>query len=434
MVENMSHSPDQHLPESHSMKTPDDVEVMLDLHRQGWGAKRIARELGISKNTVKRYLRHKGWHPYKQPTRDRLLDGLEDWLMASFFQHGGNAEVVRQELQGEHGIAVSLRTVERAVAPYRQALEAKARATVRFETPPGAQLQIDFGSRKVSIGDQRLTVFLFVATLSFSRRIFVKVFRHERQNAWLAGLEAAFAHFKGVPAEVLVDNARALVSHHNPTTREVRFNDRFRAFADYWGFCPRACAPYRARTKGKDERAVGYVKRNAIAGREFRTMAELEGHLDRWNREIADVRVHGSTGEQPIARFNQSERAALRPITGKVSFLQIREVNRLVHSDACIELDTNRYSVPWRYIGRQVIVQQHPHEIRILLAGVVLATHPVHEGERGRVLTREHLAGIFGATRDEMQAAADSAGAAFVPASLLRPLAEYQALVDGGAA
>src|SRR3546814_9343297 len=105
---------------------------------------------------------------------------------------------------------------------------------------------------------------LFVATLGYTRRGFVQAFRHGRQSAWFDGIEAAFRELGGVPQEVLLDNARALVERHDPVTREVRFNERLQAFARYWGFRPRACAPYRARTKGKDERGVGYVKRKAI--------------------------------------------------------------------------------------------------------------------------------------------------------------------------
>ena len=85
------------------------------------------------------------------------------------------------------------------------------------------------------------------------------------------------------------------------------FAQRLEEFASYWGFKPRACRPYRARTKGKDERGVAYVKKNAIAGREFSSWAELEAHLVRWSREVADLRVHGTTGEAPLERFVRAE-------------------------------------------------------------------------------------------------------------------------------
>src|SRR5690349_1527947 len=282
----------------------------------GWGTKRIARELGCDRKTVKRYLRRGGWQAYRQPQRATALDGLDGWLAERFRRHRGNADVVRQELAGEHGITVSLRTVERAVTGLRQEMRAEAKATVRFETPPGKQLQIDFGTTAVAVGDEMVRVHLFVATLGYSRRTFVTAFRHERQAAWMAGLEAAFQHFGGVPKQVLIDNAKTLVTHHDRETREVTFNGRFHAFARYWGFTPQACAPYRAQTKGKDENGVGYVKKNAIAGRRFASWEALEAHLVGWMRDIADVRIHGTTGERPIDRFMRLEAASLPPFQG----------------------------------------------------------------------------------------------------------------------
>lgn len=154
------------------MQTPEAVAAMRRLHQLGWGIKRIARELDCSTHTVRHYLRQGEWRPSRRPVRRRMLRGLDDWLAASFRQHRGNADVVRQELQRVHGLRVSLRTVERAVRPWRQPLEAEARATVRFETPPGRQLQIDFGTTTVRIGEEPVRVRLFVATLGFSRRAF----------------------------------------------------------------------------------------------------------------------------------------------------------------------------------------------------------------------------------------------------------------------
>src|SRR5829696_9326905 len=126
------------------------------------------------------------------------------------------------------------------------------------------------------------------------------------------------------------------------------------AFARHWGFQPRACAPYRARTKGKDERGVGYVKKNAVAGRSFVSFAALESHLDGWVRDVADVRVHGTTGEVPAERFSREEAAALKPVGGRPSFQALRELTRKVQADCAIEVDGNAYSVPWRLIGEQV--------------------------------------------------------------------------------
>jgi transposase len=214
------------------METPEDVAQMLRLRAAGLGIKSIARKMGCSKNTVRRYLRGGGWVAYKVPQRERALRGLDPWLAERLQQHRGNADVVRQDLERQHRVVVSLRTVERAVAPFRRELRAAEVATVRFETAPGGQLQIDFGETTVSIAGERVKVHLFVATLGYSRRPYVAVFDHQRQSAWWGGIEGAFHHFRGRPRELLLDNARPLVNFHDAQTREVRFNDRF-----YEGVC-----------------------------------------------------------------------------------------------------------------------------------------------------------------------------------------------------
>jgi transposase len=421
-----------------AMQAPEDVEAMLKLASLGWGAKRIANELGCSRNTVRRYLRQGGWQPYESPERPGRLDAHAEWLAAQFRQHRGNCDVVRQELLRVHGVEVSLRTVERAVAHLRREVLAQSVATVRYETPPGHQLQIDFGTVRVSVADEPLKIHLFVATLGYSRRTFVAMFLHERQSAWLLGLEGAFRHFGGTTQEVLVDNARALVNEHDVKTREVRFNDRFHAFCRYWKVTPRACAPYRAQTKGKDERGVGYVKRNAIAGHRFTSTEHLEAHLARWMREVADVRVHGTTAEPPVQRFERDERHTLMPLAARAPFLQVRELTRRVHSDACIELDTNRYSVPWKFIGESVTVVDAERQVRILYAGKEIACHAQNTGRRMTVIDRAHLVGIVGSDLVGVswlgRPSADHSLTPIhtpVPAELLRPLAEYESALGG---
>jgi transposase len=426
MVEVVQAVPVMNMAGRQLMETPQDVAEMLRLKASGIGIKTIAREMGCSKNTVRRYLRGGGWVAYQQPTRKSALGGLEAWLAERLQQHWGNADVVRQDLEREHGISVSLRTVERAVAPFRRQLRAAEVATIRFETAPGEQLQIDFGETTVPIGGERVKVHLFVATLGYSRRPYVAVFTHERQSAWWDGIEGAFHYFGARPREVLLDNARALVSFHDAQTREVRFNERFHAFCRYWDVTPKACAPYRARTKGKDERGVGYVKRNAVAGHRFESLGHLEAHLSWWMREVADVRVHGTTGEIPLERFRQKEAAALRPLNGRTTFQPIRECVRRVHTDACIELETNRYSVPWRLIGEMVTVLVS-EQVCIVHAGLEVAQHMRLIGQRCSSIQREHLLGIVGAEPRPQPTNALPA----LTGELLRPLQEYEAITGG---
>lgn len=414
-----------------AMKTPDDVAAMVRLKACGWGVKRIARELGCSHHTVRHYLAAGGPAPFKAPTRAKALDGHEDWLRERFIRHRGNADVVRQELIAEKGLAVSLRTLQRAVQPYRQALKAEALATVRFETPPGRQLQIDFGERLVEIGGAKIKAFVFVATLGHSRRLHVRAFRHEQQASWFSGLESAFLVFGGVPEEVLMDNPRALVAGHDAASRQVTFNDKLMAFAKHWGFRPRACAPYRARTKGKTENGVGYVKKNAIAGRSFASWEAFEGHLARWERDIANVRLHGTTGEAPTIRFERDEAHRLKPLRDRPSFGSLRELTRVVGNDCAIEVDTNSYSVPWRLIGERVAVTVAAGEVRIRHGVREVAVHPQEQGRRQRVIDLAHLEGVAGRDGPVRRAAVETPSIDPAPPALLRPLAEYEAVAGG---
>lgn len=412
------------------MKEPDEVSAMLRLKALGWGARRIAAELGCSRTTVRRWLKEGAWRRPLPPARSRGLEGLEAWIEERFRRHAGNADVVRQELAAEKGVKVSLRTVERAVAHLRQRLRAEARATVRFETRPGQQLQIDFGQRRVEIDGAPQLVSLFVATLGYSRRLHVRAFIGERQEHWFVGMESAFAAFGGVTSEVLLDNARALILSHDVATREVVLNPKLHAFARHWGFQVRACAPYRPRTKGKDERGVGYVKCNAIAGRSFESFAALEAHLELWAREIADQRVHGTTGEAPALRFARDEAAMLKPLPARGPFLAARELSRRVGPDCAVELDTNAYSVPWRLIGERVRVLVSAETVRITHAGVEVASHRRSGGRHGRIVDRAHFDGVAGADGRPVRAVAETAGEQAAPA-LLRPLAEYEAVAGG---
>ena len=162
------------LPRREVMQTPDEVVAMLRLKSLGWGIRRIAKELGCSHMTVRRCVSQGGWLPCRGNGRRRALAGLEGWLSERFRRHAGNADVVRQELAAEKEIRLSLRTIEREVAPLRRVLRAEARTTIY---------------------DENVKVYLLVATLGYSRRLYVRAFRNERQESWFAGLEGAFRHF-----------------------------------------------------------------------------------------------------------------------------------------------------------------------------------------------------------------------------------------------
>ena len=347
------------------METPEEVAVMRQLLERGWSRRRIATELGLSRQTVSRYLALGEWQPYSTAHRAGQLDGHSEWLQQQFEQHHGNAEVVRQELLKQKGISVSQRTVERAVQPWREALRQSAQATVRYETRPGKQLQADFGELWVPIGGVRTKVHFCLLTLGYSRRQLIRVYRHQQQRHWLQALEEAFRFWGGIPEEVLVDNAKALITLNNPRTGELVVNPIFAAFARHWGFTAKACWPHRPQTKGKDERGVGYVKRSGLAGHCFDTWGQMESHLEWWNREIADVRIHGTTGEQPLLRFQRAEAGALLALNGKPSYLAEQEFSRRVAKDCCVQVEGNWYSVPAALVRQNVMVQIRDQQAQV---------------------------------------------------------------------
>jgi transposase len=193
----------------------DEVRQIRELHRQGWGAKSIASEVGIARNTVRRYLRGgdaatQSWRPGARALDEELRRQALEWFDTTA---EGNAVVVLRELQ-RRGVRVSLRTVQRTLAERRREQRASQLATVRFETAPGHQMQVDFGEKHVSIAGQRVRVFFLTAMLSYSRRIFVKAFLSQRQDDWREGLVAAFQHFRGVTQDAAHRQCRC--ARHRP--------------------------------------------------------------------------------------------------------------------------------------------------------------------------------------------------------------------------
>lgn len=389
----------------------------------GVGSKAIARAVGVARNTVRRYLRQSiEGEGQIRPAARRLT---EDRRLEARALYAGPAEgnaVVVQRLLAERGLTVSVRTIERAVSDLRREHRVAQLATVRVETSPGEQLQIDFGQKRVPIADAEVRIFLLVAVLSYSRRLFVKAFLNERQDDWREGIAAAFTYFGGVPRTLLGDNARALVLGRDRGTGTVLFHPAYLAFCRDWDVQPRACAPYRARTKGKTEAGVKYVKRNGLAGRAFASFAALESHLAAW-MVVADQREHGTTHEAPRLRFDQAERHALRPLPVRALPRREQRLRRRVANDAFVDVDTVRYSVPYRLVRDHVDVVVEEHLVRILHGVTVIATHPRSREPFARVIDPAHFAGLW-------RMAGDRTGESL--AGLGRDLADYAAVVDGG--
>jgi transposase len=403
------------------------VTAIRTLAGRGVGKKTIAREVGVALNTVRRYLRQP-IEPGRQvrPAGRRLTDARREEVRALYVGPAEGNAVVVQRLLAERGLTVSVRTLERAVADIRRERRVAQLATVRVETPPGDQLQIDFGQKRLQIAGVRVRIFLLVAVLSYSRRLFVKAFLNERGADWREGIAAALMHFGGVPRTLLGDNARPLVRARDRATGTVIFHPAYLAFCRDWDVQPRACAPYRARTKGKTEAGVKYVKRNGLADQAFESFAALEQHLAAW-MTIADQRRHGTTREAPLVRFERDERVMLRPLPARARPRREQRLRRRVALDALIDVDTVRYSVPHRLVRDHVDVVIAEQILQVFHGSVLVATHARSSEPFTRVVDPAHYEGLW------RRPAAVPAGAAPASLALLgRDLTEYAAIIAGG--
>jgi transposase len=402
------------------------VTAIRTLAGRGVGKKTIAREVGVAVNTVRRYLRRTIEAGQRiRPAARRLTDDRRREARALYDGPAGGNAVVVQRLLAERGLTISVRTVERAVADLRRERRIAQLATVRVEVPPGDQLQIDFGQKRVRIAGAWVRVFLLVAVLSYSRRLFVKAFLNERQDDWREGLAAAFQHFGGVPRTLLGDNARALVIGRDRATGSVMFHPAYLAFCRDWDVQPRACAPYRARTKGKTEAGVKYTKRNGLADQDFESFAALDAHLVDW-MVTADQRIHGTTHEAPMVRFERDERQALRPLPVRVLPRREQRLRRRVAHDAFVDVDTVRYSVPHRLVRDHVDVVIEDQMVRIFHGSTLVAMHARSLEPFDRVVDPAHYAGLWRPTTAPVEIATPSL------AVFGRDLADYAAVIAGG--
>lgn len=182
---------------------------------------------------------------------------------------------------------------------------------VRFETPPGLQAQVDFAEVRFPWGKR----YAFLVVLGYSRLLWVGFYPRQTMQTVMHGLDAAFTYCGGVPRELLFDQMKAvIIGDERPQGGKLLENAEFLRFAAHWGFRIRACRPYRAQTKGKVERPVGYLRTNFLYGREFLGDGDLAAQAATWRDDTANVRLHGTTHERPRERFTRDEQATLLPL------------------------------------------------------------------------------------------------------------------------
>jgi transposase len=284
--------------------------------RLGYSQTAIAEELGIDRRTIYRWIRSgqldrdlsepPRYSP--RPPRPRKLDPFREYLRQRLgdFPDLTATRLLREiRASGYTGGITQLRDFVREIRPHEP-----EEPVTRFETPPGKQAQVDFAHFRFPWG----TRYALVVVLGYSRALWFQYFR--RQDLWtlIRGLEQAFQFFGGVPEEILFDQMRAVVSRDlRPHGGRLIENAEFLRFAAHHGFRPRACRPYRAKTKGKVERPIRYIRQDFHYGRSFANDPDANDQALLWLKAVANLRVHATTGERPIDRL-EVERQHLKPL------------------------------------------------------------------------------------------------------------------------
>src|SRR5215831_515657 len=402
-------------------------EVHRLFHVERRSKSEIARRLALDRKTVRGILHEAGWQPYARAARtDTLLAEHVSYLQTRAPQVQYSARILFQELRQARGYRGSYETVKRFVRPLRAVEQAAERVAMRFETPPGQQSQIDWGQARIHFRTHPVVLHVFILTLGYSRRSFHEPCLGETLSQFLDAHERAFDYFGGHTREHLYDRPRTVCQPGSDG--RVVWNATFKQFADYWGFEPHLCRAYRAQTKGKVESGVKYLKRNFLPGRRFLDDQDLREQLRQWQREIADVRIHGTTHERPADRF-VCERSHLIATAGQPAFRFEASQPRRVAEDYLVSFETNRYSVPFTLIGQTVDVTRRGSRLQITHRGRLVAEHEELIGKYQLRIRPEHGPGAIARTARRVASALPSArGALSSPEVEIRDLAIYEAL------
>ena len=361
-----------------------ELVVILDLHRQGLTVSAIARQTGLDRKTIRKYIDRGLEAPVYGPRqpRPRLLEPFEAYLRDRVKAYPGlTGRRLLREIRalgyegGYTAVTDFLREVRPSSAPGFE---------VRFETPPGQQAQVDFAHFRVAFTDEPgaiRIVWLFSLVLGFSRLIWARFVPHQDLQTVLRCQMAAFEAIGGVPRELLYDRMKTAVTGTDGQGHIV-YNRSLVDFARHYGFQPRACRPYRAKTKGKVERPFRYIREDFFLAGSFRNLEDLNGQLGHWLATVANPRRHATTGRVVNEAFAE-EHPYLQPLP-LAPFRSLLKLERRVSHEGMVSVAGNLYSVPDTTRRRIVEVHTLADEIRIFEAGAMIACHPVLEGRNQR--------------------------------------------------
>jgi len=347
---------------------------ILVLHQRGLSQRRIARRLGISRETVKKYIEHPEFLEKKALPRKKKLDPFEDQISSWLKEDAYSATWIYDRLS-KIGFEGSYEIVKRRVKALKDAR--RRIAYIRFETEPGRQAQVDFGEFQVALPDGSIQkTYLFSMILGYSRKIFAAFIERCDLPTFLDCHIAAFDYFGGVPQEILYDRMKNV--YIGRIAGEDKFNDTLTAFALHYGFKPEVAPAYAPWVKGKVERPFSFIREGFWRGYGFISLQVANRDLAAWLTEKED-RIHGTTQEKISMRFKR-EQPELNHLPAN-QFDTSWRVYRKVQKDCTISFEGNRYVLPHPLVGKQVILRIKDATLRIFDDNNLIVTYETPEGK-----------------------------------------------------
>lgn len=349
----------------------------------------IAEELGRDRKTIRKWLSQDEPKTYQRKvSKPRKLDPYKDYIRSRMEEGCINAMVILEEIQAQ-GYSGGITQLREFMKPLRPTVIQKA--TVRYETPPGYQAQLDWGKFTVDWNGRSKRLYAFVMVLGYSRMIYLEFTEDEKLDTLIGCHLRGLQYFGGRPDVILYDNMKTVVTGVDDQGHPI-WNERFAHFASHHGFALKRCRPYRPRTKGKVENGIGYVRKNFWPRvRTFSSLTDLNMQARQWMNQVANIRVHGTTHAIPVERWVQENLKPLNPIP----FEEVERHPRKVMNDCMISFDANRYSVPHRFVGQTVHVQDQKNgRITIYSGDQIIADHPKALGKRQLMVHKKHFEGL----------------------------------------
>jgi transposase len=367
-----------------------ELVMILDLHRQGLSVSAIARQVGVDRKTVRTYIA-KGLEPptYKKRAPARgVVDRFEPYLRERLAAYPAlTARRLFREIKerGFSGGYSVVRDRARDIRPVRS-----AGYEVRFETPPGEQAQVDFARFEVEFLDEpgiKRIVWLFSMVLGYSRLIWARfVLRQDLQSVLRCHI-AALEAIGGAPRTILYDRMKTAVIGEDADGLVV-YNRALVDLARHYGFQPRACRPYRAKTKGKVERPFRYIREDFFLGGVFRNLEDLNDQLRYWLETVANPRVHATT-QRVVNEAFAEEQASLLALP-RSPYRSVLRLERRASHEGMVSVGGNLYSVPDTTRRRVFDVHVLADEIRIFEDCALVASHLPLEGRGEKRLDPAH--------------------------------------------